>query len=76
MSRWDSRMLPASARRAGRARAGVVVSCVCAVVFISAFPAVPGSPAAPCIHRCTRCDNFSVPVRHGKGRAALVSASS
>ena len=47
MSRWDSRMLPASARRRREPATGAAVSCACAVVFISAFPActrVPGCP--------------------------------
>ena len=47
MSRWLSRTVPASARRAGRAV--VMVSCAgaCAVMMIPAFPAVTTASVAP-----------------------------
>ena len=69
MSRWDSRMLPASARRAGRAAAEVAVSCACAVVFISAFPACNRVPGCPRVFTDAR-DVTIFPRRRDTARAA------
>ena len=50
MSRWESRIVPASARRAGRT-AGVVVpvmvSWACAVMLVPAFPRCNSSLRCP-----------------------------
>jgi hypothetical protein len=50
MSRWDSRTVVASACRAGRAAAGLVVpvmvSWACAVMLVPAFPAVTAASDA------------------------------
>ncbi len=51
MSRWDSRTVPASARRGRAAVTGVMVSCACAVMFI---PCLPGSNSDPGCPVCSR----------------------
>jgi hypothetical protein len=73
MSRWDSRTVPASARRAGRAAAGVVVSVAvswaCALMLVPAFPAVTAASNAPRGHIRTGCDDCSAAAKTLPGRA-------
>ena len=72
MSRWLSRTVPASARRAGRAV--VMVSCACAacaVMVIPAFPAVTAASVAPRVRKNTRCDDFSAGDRRAAGPRAV-----
>ncbi len=49
MSRWLSRTVPASARRAGRAAVtvSVVVSCACAAMVIPSLPRCNSSLGCP-----------------------------
>ena len=75
MSRWDSRMLPASARRALRA-VMVVVSCACAVMFLPAFTAVTGTPASRVFTNARDVTIVPPGSREGHRRAMIVSAPS
>ncbi len=74
MSRWDSRTVPASARRAGRAV--VMVSFACAVMTIPAFPAVTAASIASRVRKNTGCDDCSARAAAGKDSATPVIASS
>ena len=71
MSRWLSRTVPASARRAGRAVVMVSCACACAVMTIPAFPAVTAASVAPCACKNTRCDDFSAGDRRGTGMRGI-----
>ena len=79
MSRWDSRTVPASARRAGRAAVtlvGVVVSWACTVMAIPSLPRSNSSLDAPRGHTCTGCDDCSARASAGTAARVSVSASS
>ena len=75
MSRWLSRTVPASARRAGRAVA-MVFSCACTVMMIPAFPAVTTASVALVSRRTRDVTIFPPGAGARQGRAASVSASS
>jgi hypothetical protein len=69
MSRWDSRIVPASARHAGRAAvgAGVMVSWARAVMVIPGLSPLSQQPRMPRVVTYIR-DVMIVPRGRGPGR--------
>ena len=79
MSRWLSRTVPASARRAGRAVVMVPDPDACAVMLIPAFPAVTTASVASRVQKNTRCDDFppgagvAAGPRHRRKRIVMIT---